>query len=79
MTDNNWTDSRNLTLGGVIGSMSWHPDVAGVLMIGSAVRGELGPASDYDLVIGLRKPIDSWFVGVTEIDGRMADLVFVTE
>jgi predicted nucleotidyltransferase len=48
-------------------------------MIGSAIRGERGPASDDDLVIVLRKPIGSWFVDVTEIDGRTADLVFVRE
>jgi hypothetical protein len=50
--------------------------VEGVLTIGSRGQPGWNAASDYDLVI-VRPQSAAWFVGVTRIEGRFADLIFV--
>ena len=52
--------------------------VDGLLLVGSASRGELTAASDYDLVIILSEMPEPLHVGTTYIDGRFSDLVFFT-
>jgi predicted nucleotidyltransferase len=54
-------------------------EVKGLLLIGSLVKNELSPASDYDLVVVLRNARNTWWVGVTSIDNRFTDLLFVNE
>jgi predicted nucleotidyltransferase len=61
----------------VIARLKQHERVAGLLLTGSFARNEQTPASDYDLVILLNDAPKTWFVGVTTIDGRFADLIFV--
>jgi hypothetical protein len=63
-----------------------HPAVTGVLFIGSLAGGSLTPASDYDIVIlldpsALSGAVDlpAWFVGVTRIDERFTDLIFISD
>jgi len=71
--------SSVLTLDEVIARLSKREAVDGVLVIGSASAGTLTAASDYDLVIVLTampKSLDPF--GVTYIDGRLTDLIFVT-
>jgi hypothetical protein len=53
-------------------------NVEGILVIGSLATGTMNTASDYDLVIVLRSAPRPWFVGVTTIEGRATDLVFVS-
>jgi hypothetical protein len=52
--------------------------VAGVLAIGSLANDALTVASDYDLVIVLEAMEPAWYVGVTHIQGRFTDLIFVS-
>jgi predicted nucleotidyltransferase len=54
-----------------------HGQVLGALLIGSLAAGELTPASDYDLVVVVDMVEPAWYVGVTELGGRFADIVFV--
>jgi hypothetical protein len=51
--------------------------VNGVLTIGSVVKGELTSASDYDLVLFVSEVPASLHVGVTYIDQRLTDLIFL--
>jgi hypothetical protein len=53
-------------------------NVAGILVMGSLAEGTMNAASDYDIVIVLRSAPRPWFVGVTTIEGRATDLVFVS-
>lgn len=55
-----------------------HELVTGLLQIGSLASRALTSASDYDLVIVLQDTPRLWYVGVTQIDRRFTDLIFVT-
>ncbi len=61
----------------VIARLSSHKQVEGVLSIGSLVENTFTSASDYDLVIVLHEAAQAWYVGVTQIDHRFADIIFV--
>ncbi len=65
------------SLDAVVARLSAHEAVTGLLQIGSLAEGALTAASDYDLVIVLREAPQPWYVGVTQIGGRFADLIFV--
>lgn len=54
-----------------------HPRVAGALLIGSLPAGALSPTSDYDLVLIIDDLEPLWYVGVTTIGGRFADVILV--
>jgi len=60
-----------------INRLSRHNRVLGALLIGSLPAGALTPASDYDLVVVVDGLEPLWYIGVTEIGGRFADLIFV--
>ncbi len=47
------------------------------MQIGSLTNDAFSPTSDYDLVIVLHDLPTPWYVGVTIIDGRFTDLLFV--
>jgi predicted nucleotidyltransferase len=64
---------------GVYDRLKQNEEVEGLLLIGSLAKNELSPASDYDLVIVLRNSQLSWYVGVTTINNRFTDLLFVNE
>ncbi len=57
--------------------LNGHDSVVGVLQIGSLADSALTPASDYDLVIVVRELPQPWYVGVTQVDHRFTDLIFV--
>ena len=61
-----------------IDRLSRHGAVEGILIIGSAVESSMTPASDYDLVLVLSDMPVPLGVALTTIDGRLADLIFVT-
>ena len=72
----------HLSMADVVVRLSQHPSVESVLQIGSLATGALGSASDYDLVIVLGSgpetdPLPPWYVGITQIDHRLTDLIFV--
>ena len=71
------SSTHTMTLDAVVARLGQHEAVEGVVIIGSASAGTLHAASDYDLVIVLRETADPFNVGVTSIDGRLADLIFV--
>ena len=72
------SSTGSTTLQDVIGRLRQRDEVDGLMVIGSAARNELGPASDYDLVILMSKmPVPVEF-GQTYIDGRLTDLKFFT-
>jgi len=71
--------SNSLTLDEVIARLSQRKTVEGVLTIGTTSGDKLTPASDYDLVIVLSAlPEGLEPYGVTYIDNRLTDLLFVT-
>jgi hypothetical protein len=65
-------------LAAVIEHLAKHPNVNGIMQIGSLTTTTFSPASDYDLVIVLRDAPMPWYVGVTSIDHRFTDLLFVS-
>lgn len=67
-----------LSLDEVISRLSKQQAVDGLLVVGSAVKMELSPASDYDIVLVLSSMPASLHTGVTYTDGRFTDLVFHT-
>lgn len=62
----------------IVARLSQCEAVDGILLVGSASKGELTPASDYDLILILSTMPESLHVGTTYIDGRFTDLVFFT-
>ena len=71
------SSSNEMTLGEVTARLGQNEVVTGLLLIGSAARGELTPSSDYDLVIVLAEMPVPLHVGVTYIDGTLTDLIFL--
>ncbi|MCU0522959.1 MAG: hypothetical protein MUF84_20015 [Anaerolineae bacterium] len=72
--------TRDLSLIEVVARLSANPRVKGVLQIGSLAEDTLTSASDYDLVIIHQldsDPLPPWYVGITQIDRRLTDLIFV--
>lgn len=65
------------SLDAVIAHLSGQPEIDGVMQIGSLTNDAFSPTSDYDLVIVLHDLPTPWYVGVTIIDGRFTDLLFV--
>ena len=65
------------SLAEVVARLSQHPRVEGMMQIGSRATASFNPASDYDLVIVLTDSPQPWYVGVTSIDSRFTDLLFV--
>jgi hypothetical protein len=57
--------------------LSRHERVLGALLIGSLPARSFTPASDYDLVVVVDMGRPLWYVGVTELGGRFADIIFV--
>jgi predicted nucleotidyltransferase len=71
--------SAGMTLDEVVSRLSTRARVEGVLLIGSAGADKLTPASDYDVVVVLTEmPAALDPCGVTTIDGRLTDLLFVS-
>ena len=71
--------SAEMTLDEVVSRLSTHARVEGVLLIGSAGADKLTPASDSDVVVVLTDiPAALDPCGVTTIDGRLTDLLFVS-
>ncbi len=77
MDDTARSISLNVSLEEVIARLSTNKTVLGILQIGSLRGGQVGVESDYDLVIILDETQKRWFVGVTTIDHRFTDLIFV--
>lgn len=67
-----------MTLDEVIERLSRHAEVEGVLTIGTTSQDTLTDASDYDLVLVLSDMAPALHVGLTTVDRRLADLLFVT-
>jgi hypothetical protein len=61
----------------VIDCLKMNEQVQGLLLVGSLAQDALTSASDFDLVIILRDAPQPWYVGVTTIEGRFSDLIFV--
>ncbi len=76
------TTTGLMSLDELIAHLSTHERVAGILQIGSLAGGTITDASDYDLVIVQRgeqgaEAQPPWYVGMTQVDHRATDLVFV--
>jgi hypothetical protein len=68
------------SLADVVARLSQHLHVEGIMQIGSlTTTTRFNPASDYDLVIVLADAPQTWYVGVTSIDSRFTDLIFVAQ
>lgn len=61
----------------VLNQLGRHEHVRGALLIGSLPAGHWSAASDYDLVVVVTDLAPRWYVGVTTIGGRFADIIFV--
>ena len=78
MTLTRRSNTLSMTLQELIERLRSRDHIDGIVVIGSAARDELEPASDYDLVILLSAmpvPID---IGITQGEHRPADLTFMT-
>ena len=67
----------SITLEDVIDRLRQRDEIDGVMVVGSADRGQVGPTSDYDLFILMSStpvPIER---GQTYVDGRITDLKFM--
>lgn len=71
--------SNRLTLEDVIGRLSSHEAVDGVLLIGSTGRGDLTADSDYDLLLVLSYMPAPFSVAFTWVDHRLTDVIFARQ
>ena len=71
------SSTNRITLEETITRLARHAEVEGVILIGSTGTAAATADSDYDLVIVLRELPTVLDVGVTTIDGRFTDLLFV--
>ncbi|MBN1249310.1 MAG: hypothetical protein JXC32_16745 [Anaerolineae bacterium] len=71
-------ESNALSLDEVLARLAKNQIVEGVLTIGTTSDNRLSPSSDYDIVIVVPSLGDLEPYGVTHIDGRLTDLLFVT-
>ncbi len=71
------SQTNTLTLEEVIARLSKREAVEGILLIGSSIEGRLTPASDYDLVLVLNAMPVPLHVGLTWINHRLTDILFV--
>ncbi len=67
-----------MSLDDVLGRLRRQDRIDGLMVVGSAARDELGPASDYDLVLVFDELAVQADIGSTVIDGRDTDLRFLT-
>ncbi len=72
------TLSHALTLDEVLARLAARPAVEGLALFGSRAGPGDSPVSDYDLLILVSRLPIGIFQMLTHIDGRMADVVFVT-
>ena len=70
--------TESLTLDPFIERLRSRAEVTGLIIIGSAARGVPGLHSDYDLLLVLETLPAPLNVGLTWLDGRLTDLIFVT-
>ena len=70
------SSTAGMALDEVAERLSRHPAVDGLVIVGSAGRGALTPASDYDLLVVLAEMPVPLQVGITYIDHRLTDLLF---
>ncbi len=76
MPETRLSTTRSLTLNEVLRRLSSNETIEGIIVIGSAAKNALTAVSDYDLAIVFSETPVPLHVGVTNIDGRFADLVF---
>ncbi len=72
------SSTYDMTFAQVTERLAHNERVEGLIVIGSASRDKLTPASDFDLVIVLTALPLPLHVGVTSIDHRLTDLIFLT-
>jgi len=70
--------TAKMTLKTVLGQLRGDPVVTGLVVMGSAGRGRLKPASDYDLLVVLKKGPSPCRILFTSIGGRMADVILTS-
>ena len=78
MPETRRSTTNDLPFAEVIARLGRHDAVDGLIVIGSARSDEMSPSSDYDLVVVLSPMRVPLHVGITYIDGRIADLIFHT-
>jgi predicted nucleotidyltransferase len=70
-TTNDWNLEKTIV------QISKSESVMGIMQIGSLCRKQVSSQSDYDLVIIFDEAAKSWYVGVSFIENRLTDLIFV--
>lgn len=70
--------TATLSLDEVVQRLRRHATVAGLVLIGSTAGAAFTPASDYDLVVMLSHMPVPLHVGLTYIDHRLTDVLFVS-
>ncbi len=70
--------SADLSFAHVIARLSDHPRVHGLLKIGSTAVDRPTTHSDFDLVVVVDETLADLSLALTHIEGRLADLLFVT-
>ena len=67
--------TRHLSLNQVVAALARSPRIEAIALIGSAT-GQLRPESDIDFLVVLAADAPRLGVGLTHVDGRLADVVF---
>ena len=68
----------DISLDAVVERLAKHPDVEGLVLLGSARTSHFKAMSDYDLLIVVSELPLPMRVGLTHINARLADLLFAT-
>lgn len=71
-------NTADMTLDAVLGLLSRHPAVEGLVLVGSTGRDTLTPIGDYDVLIVLAEMPVPLQVGITYVDHRLTDLLFAS-
>jgi predicted nucleotidyltransferase len=77
MKDTISSTTNDSSLQEVIAQISKNESVLGIMQIGSLKRKQISPHSDYDLIFILEGAAKSWHSGVTYLENRLTDLMFV--
>src|SRR4051812_36904522 len=70
--------TTGISLDALVGRLQGHPDIEGLVLIGSAQTERFDAASDYDLLVVVAELPVQLRVGITSIDHRLTDLLFAT-
>jgi len=72
------TTTETMTLDDLVGRLTSHANLDGIVVMGSASSGLLNPASDYDLYVVLSSMPEPMFLLLTTVEHRLTEVYFTT-